>query len=323
MEKLITLCEQSKGYKDIIANGVPWTDPDFPHDNSVTRGIEGSFRWFRASKIFNNREKVYDSFSGDDIEQGVLGDCYLLSSISALAEFPGRVEKLFVQKEKDSAGCYVVTLYVSGKKIDVIVDDYFPVDSNSRLAFAGSKGQELWVMLIEKAWGKVHGDFYTIEGGDSRESLAAITGAPVEYNRHKDRGFEEMWLILKKFDMNNYAMCTGANVDIKGIVRSHAYTLIGVYEFKLSGENIRLVQIRNPWGCTEWTGEWGDNDPRWSKDMRREFNHVSKDDGIFYMPYKAFYNIFIHTFVAKVYDDYAYSDLTISGTKGRAGCHIG
>lgn len=313
MEKLSNIFNQKHDYKQIVAAGKPWTDPDFPHDNSVTKGIEGTFRWYRASQIFKNREKVYDSFSGDDIIQGLLGDCYLLSSISALAEFPGRVEKLFMQKEKNAAGCYVVSLYVSGKRVDVVLDDYFPVDPSNQPAFAGSKDQELWVMLIEKAWAKVHGNFEIIEGGDSRESLAAITGAPVEYNKHQNFKQEELWNLIKGFDRNNYAMCTGASVEVKGIVKSHAYTLIGVYEFVLKGENVRLIQIRNPWGCAEWTGAWSDNDPRWTTDLRKELNHVSKDDGIFFMPFAEFYDIFIHTFVAKTYDDYVYSDLPLTG----------
>lgn len=314
MDRLQSIFNQKHDHKKIVADGRPWTDPDFPHDNSVTKGIEGTFRWYRASQIFKNREKVYDSFSGNDIIQGVLGDCYLLSSISALAEFPGRVQKLFIQKEKNAAGCYVVTLYVSGKRVDVVLDDYFPVDTSNQPAFAGSQDQELWVMLIEKAWAKVHGDFAIIEGGDSRESLAAITGAPVEYKKHSTMSTEELWKLLKTSDMNNYAMCTGANVEVKGIVKSHAYTLIGAYEFVLNGEKVRLIQIRNPWGCSEWTGEWSDNDPRWTTNLRREFSHVSKDDGIFFMPFDEFSKIFIHTFVAMTYDDYVYSDLPLTGT---------
>ena len=313
MDKLNLIFNQKHDHKKIVAEGRPWTDPDFAHDNSVTKGIEGTFRWLRASQIFKDREKVYESFSGDDIIQGELGDCYLLSSISALAEFPGRVQKLFIQKEKNSAGCYVVLLYVSGKRIDVVMDDYFPVNQYNQPAFAGSKDQELWVMLIEKAWAKIHGNFDVIQGGDCRESLAAITGAPVEYNKHKDRTPEELWKMIKTFDMNNYAMCTGSNLDVKGITKSHAYTLIGVYEFILSGEKVRLVQIRNPWGCGEWSGSWSDSDPRWTTNLRRELSHVSKDDGIFFMPFEEFSQIFIHTFVVMTYDDYVYSDLPLTG----------
>lgn len=37
--------------------------------------------------------------SPDDIAQGSLGDCYFVCSLSALAEFPERVKKLFVSQE--------------------------------------------------------------------------------------------------------------------------------------------------------------------------------------------------------------------------------
>jgi len=322
MEKLVSNLEQKEDYNAIIAKGDDWIDPRFPHDNSILQGIDGTFKWMRAEKIFGKQEKVYDSFSGDDIEQGVLGDCYLLSAISALAEFPGRVQKLFLQKDRNEAGCYVVKLFCSGEPVEICVDDYFPVDRNNRPAFAASKGGEMWVMLIEKAWAKLHGNFINIEGGDTRESLAALTGAPVEYYKFKDLKPEKLWEMLYNFDKHNFCMCTGSATDIKGIIKAHAYTLVGVHQFNYKGEDVKLVQIRNPWGCTEWEGEWGDKDPKWTAEMRTKLNHPSKDDGTFLMPFKDFSEIFVHFFVAKVHDEYVFNHLALKNKYGFATFNI-
>ena len=53
----------------------------------------------------------------------------LLSSISCLAEFPEAVENLFVTKEFQSSGQYVLRLYCTGRQRweHVVVDDYVPV----------------------------------------------------------------------------------------------------------------------------------------------------------------------------------------------------
>ncbi len=309
-EKLIVRLKGNADYKEVHAAGAAWEDPFFRHDKSVLTGLPGNYNWLRASEIFRGREKIYDSFSGDDIEQGDLGDCYMLSAISALAEFPGRVQKLFPLRERHPSGCYPVSLFVSGKFVEVVVDDYFPVNAQGKPAFAGSKNGELWVMLLEKAWAKVHGGFAVVEGGDSRESLAALTGAPVEYYRHRETSPEQLWQMLKSFDRANYVMCTGADKDVKGIVSKHAYTLANAFEFTHEGKNVRLLQIRNPWGCTEWQGAWGDQDSVWNSALNAKLNHVSKDDGTFFMPFEDFYSIFIHSFVARCRDDFVISTHT-------------
>lgn len=49
-----------------------------------------------------------------------------------------------------------------------------------------------------------------------------------------------------------------------GLVQGHAYSLIGAYE----GNGVQLVQVRNPWGQHEWTGDWSDNSPLWTEELR-------------------------------------------------------
>lgn len=42
-------------------------------------------------------------------------------------------------------------------------------------------------------------------------------------------------------------------------VKGHAYGILDVREVAdASGQPVRLLQIRNPWGCTEWRGPWSD-----------------------------------------------------------------
>ena len=82
--------------------------------------------------------------------------------------------------------------------------------------------------------------------------------------------------MIKAFDRANYVMCTGSTSDIKGIVRSHAYTLVNVYEVYVDEELVRLFQIRNPWGFGEWTGDWNDRDPRWTPELKMELNHIGE-----------------------------------------------
>ena len=44
-----------------------------------------------------------------------------------------------------------------------------------------------------------------------------------------------------------------------GIVAAHSYGLIAVKKVKdRFGDEIVLVQLRNPWGNHEWNGDWSD-----------------------------------------------------------------
>jgi len=67
-----------------------------------------------------------------------LGDCYLLSSLSALAEFPERIERLFDTKDYQPSGCYTVNMLVQGVRTEFVIDDFFPCDGNYP-AFSGPK----------------------------------------------------------------------------------------------------------------------------------------------------------------------------------------
>jgi calpain-15 len=95
-----------------------------------------------------------------------------LASISALAEFPDRVENLFyIEKGADqvnASGIYAIFMFINGIKQVVIIDDQFPclcVGGEVRPAFASSNDAELWVMLLEKAWAKLIGSYKRTEGG--------------------------------------------------------------------------------------------------------------------------------------------------------------
>lgn len=54
------------------------------------------------------------------------------------------------------------------------IDDYFPCYPGRGPVYARSNGNELWVMLLEKAYAKIHGGYFSIRGGDSYEGESYI-----------------------------------------------------------------------------------------------------------------------------------------------------
>jgi len=101
---------QTVDYNSIIAKGENWTDPQFPPDKSSL--LDGSMMkkkrheswqglvWKRPEEVYGDGNFVlYNTIGPNDIKQGKCGDCYFLSSISSLAEYSDRVERIFITKK--------------------------------------------------------------------------------------------------------------------------------------------------------------------------------------------------------------------------------
>lgn len=120
--------------------------------------------WKRAKDIFKNPELFEGKIEPNDIMQGNLGDCYLLSTLAAIAETPKRISKIFVSTETSKNGIYAVELVWRGTNKQVILDDYIAVDKKNEPYFLKSRNNELWVCLLEKAWAKLHRTYHRLDG---------------------------------------------------------------------------------------------------------------------------------------------------------------
>lgn len=118
------------------------------------------------------------SIEPNDILQGNLGDCWFLCAVSCLAEMPHLVERLFLTKEYNEEGIYRLKICKNGEWQEVIVDDYFPCVPNGQPMFSRGHGNELWVLLLEKAYAKVHGGYKNIVAGKPHEAMQDLTGCP-------------------------------------------------------------------------------------------------------------------------------------------------
>ncbi|KAH8057053.1 protease-like protein [Aureococcus anophagefferens] len=269
----------------------------------------------RASSIYGNPEVFSGGIAPDDIKQGKLGDCWLMCALSACAEFPEVIRALFpgVMQTFQSSGLYRVRLCTGGLWHTVTLDDYFPCDVGAGTPiFSRANGEELWVLLLEKAMAKLSGNYFRLRGGLAAEGLMDLTGFPTFRFKFKNVLVKKMvkdGTLFDKLvfaDKNKAVACastpgedrfTEGKGDTKipksGLVPGHAYSLIAARE--IDGQ--KLVCLRNPWGKFEWDGAWGDSDPRWTAAMKEKMGKalgvpaadVIKDgDGTFWMGYEDF-----------------------------------
>ena len=134
-------------------------------ENKIFPKFWKEIKWLRPEKFLE--EKKIEIFEGiiepGDIKQGSLGDCYFLSTVGALAEWPHRIKKIFGLNSENynynfnneiKQGFFKLTIYNMGEKTEVIIDDFFPCYKGSPV-FSRSHGPEIWVLLLEKAWAKM------------------------------------------------------------------------------------------------------------------------------------------------------------------------
>jgi hypothetical protein len=78
-----------------------------------------------------------------------------------------------------------------------------------------------------------------------------------------------------------------------------------------------MLKIRNPHGNGEWQGDWSDHSPLWTESLKQKLGYVDKDDGVFFMAYSDYYEIFKITTICyeknskstqKLYESSCYHD---------------
>lgn len=134
--------------------------------------------WIRAADLNRDVEEVlWDGIHPTDVRQGRLNDCWLIAGLSSMALFPELIESAFVTKEVSPIGKYVLRLwdYRTGAWVQVVVDDFIPCLPRSPrrkyaqplfASFTEEGKNEIWPMILEKAFAKFVGGYGKLNFGD-------------------------------------------------------------------------------------------------------------------------------------------------------------
>ncbi|XP_074528552.1 calpain-2 catalytic subunit-like [Halichoeres trimaculatus] len=309
-----------------VRRGRLFVDDTFPPDNRSLGDLPGmpSWRedqveWLRPADVLKkygiSDEPIFctKGLSRFDFGQGQVGNCWFLAAISSLTFHKTLMVQVVPMDQSfhNYAGIFHFRFWRFGKWVDVVIDDHLPVIDNRLLSVSAKSGNEFWAALLEKAYAKVCGSYADMHAGLSSEACKDFSGGVAmtyELNTIHDAGHDDiLWSSLSNATGCNSMVCCGTpskdgrvvnTVADTGLVASHAYSVTAATEVEYYGTKVRLVRIMNPWGQTEWRGDWSDKSPKWNgvtaEDREKCFD---RDDGEFWMEVGDFCHNFLLLFV--------------------------
>ncbi|CAD8192249.1 unnamed protein product [Paramecium pentaurelia] len=326
---LVAMKEFVQKYQQLKSQNQLYIDPVFPPNQQSLGARFQNFQWKRIPEFIQNpkffvKENTINRFgigkwiTPDDLQQGQLGDCYFLASISSLGNRrPDLLLETFVTRTFNPQGLYGVKLCIDGEWKVIGIDDYIPTYYN-KPAFTRGKDQEIWVMVIEKAWAKVFGSYENIEAGFPSEVLRTLTGAPTRSLFTNDEKFIED---LESCIKNRCIMvCSSKNENkqqykLMGLISGHAYTVLKIKDVNA---NTKLIKLRNPWGKEEWKGDWSNQSQMWTPEQKIQFKITNNNDGVFYMSIKDFLKYFDDLSVCYVKEGYQYQSILVQSNNKKS-----
>eukprot|EP00931_Biecheleriopsis_adriatica_P073673 TRINITY_DN47914_c0_g1_i1.p1 TRINITY_DN47914_c0_g1~~TRINITY_DN47914_c0_g1_i1.p1 ORF type:complete len:505 (+),score=53.16 TRINITY_DN47914_c0_g1_i1:60-1574(+) len=270
---------------------------------------------FKALREMKPHVKLYDSCDPCDLNQGVLGDCWLISALATACEYPDFLKSLF---EEEGNGRYSVKLFSYSRQqfVKVRVDDLVPYSGPKFISPTKyvqlSASDECWPCIIEKAFAVLAGRYLDLNRAHPVHAFGMLTGCQdlqlieqrggngkwrawryksQDDNPHRgqqncfellwqDRSLEELGEMIHEYSKASYWMCAGSRPDKDGDSHTTDAGIVSSHAYTI------LQVVRNPGGerglsLIRMRNPWG-NDGEWNGDWSdastkwKEFPHVSR-----------------------------------------------
>jgi hypothetical protein len=191
-----------------------------------------------------------------DINQGQLGDCFLLSSIGEIVlQQPTAISNMI---HTNTNGIETVTLYeaangrlpgfgtTSYKAVTETVTNVFPSNSvnNGATQDVANGQKEIWPQVLEKAVATLDGGYGAIaNGGNPVIAMEELTGHAATYMSPASLTLATLQSFVKAGDLVVMDTLPSGGLP-NGLFNDHAYMFDGVTGSGASA----VVHLLNPWG---------------------------------------------------------------------------
>lgn len=246
---------------DLVAD--PLAQPDWA---SPTPGVEATAAKTTAPVSVPQTMALYLTEPGDtaaismnDVHQGQIGDCFLLSPIGDLANVAPSVIQNMIHANAN--GTETVTLHLAAngtfaypgatsfKTISEIVTNVFPsygVNNGATQDVVGSQ-KEIWVQVLEKAVAQAGGGYGSIaNGGNPAMAMEELTGQTANFFAPTSVTAAMLQTDASAGDLMTFDTKNSSSLSYN-LVGNHAYMFKGVVN-TASGA---AVSLANPWGIDQ------------------------------------------------------------------------
>ncbi|XP_018306166.1 calpain-B isoform X4 [Mycetomoellerius zeteki] len=322
--------------RECLETGRLFEDPEFPANDSslyFSRRPDRYIEWKRPMEIADDPQLFVEGFSRFDVQQGELGDCWLLAAVANLTMHSNLFFQIVPEDqsfEENYAGIFHFRFWQYGRWVDVVIDDRLPTCRGELVYLHSAENNEFWSALLEKAYAKLHGSYEALKGGTTCEAMEDFTGGVTEMYQMDETPPNLFNILLKAFERNSLLGCSiepDPNVleaeTPQGLIRGHAYSITRVKNVEIQMPNrygtIPLLRLRNPWGNeAEWNGPWSDQSPEWRfiPDHEKEELGLTFDmDGEFWMSFHDFIRHFTQLEICNLNPDSLTTDDISAGKK--------
>jgi hypothetical protein len=200
------------------STGVRWVDGDAFRTDSKGRTIAPTF---------------------GDVDQGNLGDSWLLASLAAVAHAGPQHLLKRCDKTKNERGEFGVRL----GKLEILVTPDFSAEGYAD-PLPNTQTDTLWVALFEKAFAKREGNSYAaLEVGNPSRALELLTGRPsvrTSIQNGTELGRLSKLISEGRRDGRAMVLTTRESGVSSPMQPEHAYAVLEIHE--------GIVKVYNPWG---------------------------------------------------------------------------
>ncbi len=208
-----------------------------------------------TAELYDNQQTPLSSIRPEAIKQGMVGDCYFLSSVGSTAQF--NPESILKMIEDNHNGTYTVTFPGAADRPITVAA---PTRAEQAFFTKGSP-DGFWPLVLEKAYGelvqKTTNRDYVLDadslslGGLPEKVLKLLTGSEVESYQTEITPRSEIESLLVEATRESRPLVAGTDkgpiVEQNGLVGQHAYAILAF------DPRTKTVTLRNPYGKLDST----------------------------------------------------------------------